>query len=201
MKVWFRETNLAQVSRMPLENTLRLTSSLRLLKRKRSSKDMVMSSMANWESARKKSRLWQTLSTIWRWETKTTEISSSKVQRVLILRKSRSWKINAELLPKLCSRREESYKSFKKITMMMQEVFKKSEPSLKRFKSKMRPQTWSVIDSSRTLMLRCRRFKDLKTHSRLLIATFNRSRVKASEIPKITTKSSLMLRSRRLTTS
>lgn len=111
---------------------------------------------------------------------------------MLILRKNRSSKINAELLQKLYSKREESSKSFRKTTMMMLEVFRKLEPNLKRFRSRMRLQIWSVRDSSKILMLRWPKFRELKMHSKLLIAISSKSREKASVNPKITTRLLLM---------
>jgi len=57
MKVSFKRTNQALVNLMLLETILRHTSLSKLLKRKKSSKDMVMNLMESYVNVRKKSRL------------------------------------------------------------------------------------------------------------------------------------------------
>ena len=65
---------------------------------------MVMNLMAKFANVKKKSRLLITLLPIWRCVTTTTVESSNKVPMVLTSKGSKSWKINAAMLLKTCSR-------------------------------------------------------------------------------------------------
>ena len=62
----FKETNLALEIKMQLVSILKHTTSSRLLKKRKSFKDMVMNLMVNLENVKKKSKLWLTLSIILR---------------------------------------------------------------------------------------------------------------------------------------
>ena len=180
-------------------NTHKPTMSLRLLKKRKSSKDMEMSSMVNWESARKRSKPWPTLLIIWKWETKITEISLSKELRVLTSRRNKSLRINAELLLKPFSKKEESFKNYRRTTMTMLVVWWRLEPSHRPFKSRTRPPIWREDVSTKILTLKWTSSKRLRAPSSLLTTTWSRYKVMLLMTQKRMLRSSLKWKIRRPT--
>lgn len=167
MKVSSKRTNQVQVNKTLLETTHRLTMSLRLPRRRKSSRDMVMSLMENLENVKRKSKPLLIHLIISRWETKITETNSSKVLKELILRRNKFSKTSAVPLLKLSSRKEESSRNCKKITMTItvncstssnDRITSRSKTKLHRkIKNNSRKISWLKVTSLRKLSTPCKR--------------------------------------------
>jgi len=171
MKVSSRGTSLAQATLRHQETTRKHIMSSRQPRRRKSFRDTEMSSTANFENVKRKSKPWLTPWIIWRWGIKTTVTNSSKVLKELTWRRSRSWKINVEQHQKLYSRNEESSKSCRKIMMTTHVNWWKSERSHRLFKSKTKQLRWKKKGSTRILTPNMRRFSEPSSHFRPLSTT------------------------------
>jgi len=147
MRVLFKRTSQVLEKLKPRVSIRRLTMSSKLHRKKKNCSDMVMNLMASSESARKRLRLLLILSIIWRWETRTIVISSCKELRELILKRRTFLKTSAELLLKISSKREETYRNFKRIMMMTPANWWSIKLNLKLSNAKMSKPKWSMTES------------------------------------------------------
>ena len=169
-----RGINQAQENLRRLVITHKPIMSSRQLKRRKSSKDMVTSLMESSENVKRKSKPLQTHSITSKWETRTTEINSSKELRVPTLKRSRFLKTSAEPLQKLFSRREESFRNCTRTTMTMPELSWRSEQSLKLTKNRTSQLICKRNVSTKILTLRCKNTKELSNHTVQVLTTSNR---------------------------
>ena len=101
--------------------------SSRLHKRKKNCRDSVMNLMEKLKNVRKKSRLYSTLLTISKLETKITEINLCRVLKVQTWSASKSQRISVEQLVKLCSENEETCNNCSRTSRLLQESSMRSE--------------------------------------------------------------------------
>ena len=101
--------------------------SSRLHKRKKNCRDSVMNLMEKLKNVRKKSRLYSTLLTISKLETKITEINLCRVLKVQTWSASKSQRISVEQLVKHCSENEETCNNCSRTSRLLQESSMRSE--------------------------------------------------------------------------
>lgn len=96
-------------------------------KRRKNCRDSVMNQMEKLKSARKKSRLYLTLLTISKLETKITEINLCRVLKVQTWSASKSQRISVEQLVKHCSENEETCNNCSQTLRLLLESSTRSE--------------------------------------------------------------------------
>ena len=103
-----------------------------------------------------------------------------------ILRKSRSLKINAELRQRLSSKKEENFKSFRKITMMMLEDSWKSKPSNSNLLSNQKNLAYTSVMLIKNSLSSTIKSRELRNLSKLNSTMSDQSRVMPSKNPRKT---------------